>query len=790
MADAAPNVVGWTNLYPDLEEISAVSPTEAWAAGEFGRLLHLSGGTWSVVDPPSLQGVDLRDVAMLSNTAGWAAGRDRAFQYDGTAWHERSAGLGQDLVIDRVAPRGTDDVWATGAQLSITGTTTLVHWDGTDWRAAGPALATGVYLYDIAFSGPADGWATGFEMTTNGDLPVLLHFDGTAWSRVPGPPGASYCYHIARGTSDALWITGDDAAGNGAIYRYSAGAWTGWSTPDGSATFAIYMAGPAAGWVSTGTGMLLHWDGRTWAAEFARRQVTGLAGAGGQVWGVGFADTVLARDAGGAWHQQRGGPTDLDLYAVVAPKSDEAWAVGLWGTILHYKGTIWQRVPTDFTESLNGVAMVSPAEGYAVGDQIIARWDGAAWTAVARPPVVFNGVAVAGPGEGWAIGEGGVLWHLHNGLWAAATSPTTDRLTSIVLDAPEHGWAAGYYRPQGGAGAWPRILEYSGGAWVDRSPSVEGSLPRALALSPDHTTGWAVGDVEGPGVSVLRLAGGQWAADPASPTDRLFSTSGEALGEAWALGLRDAYHYAGGRWQHQDLPSSFVGGTVAMSIALVPGRGGWVVGTGGKIMRYNPLAPGQRFYDVPLSNPFASYIEYMAAHNIVSGYADNTFHPYANITRAQLTKMVVGGLGWTLVNPVSNTFADVPPSHTFYTVIETAAAHGVISGYTCGGPGEPCDAQHRAYFRPQNAVTRSQLTKIIVLAKGWGTIQPTTPRFVDVPASHTFYGYVEQAAAKGIVNGYLCGGPGEPCPGSYFRPAAPATRAQLSKILYLALTQP
>ncbi|HMA32920.1 MAG TPA: S-layer homology domain-containing protein, partial [Chloroflexia bacterium] len=293
----------------------------------------------------------------------------------------------------------------------------------------------------------------------------------------------------------------------------------------------------------------------------------------------------------------------------------------------------------------------------------------------------------------------------------------------------------------------------------------------------------------GHGNGALRLHNGVWTLDPgAPPADHVTL---EALGEAWTVGCSppSAYHFVGGAWEYQDLPLGSVGFCV-FSIALVPGRGGWAVGDLGTILQYQPLAPGQRFYDVPLSNPFALYIDYMAAHNIVSGYADNTFHPYSNITRRQFTKMVVSGMGWSVVTPISNTFADVVPTYPFYSFVETAAAHGVIGGYTCGAAGEPCDSNHRPYFRTQNDITRSQLTKIVVLAKGWGPLTPPTPTFVDVSVSDPFYGFVEQAAAKAILSGYNCGGPGESCPGTYFRPGISATRGQFSKILYLALTQP
>jgi hypothetical protein len=64
------------------------------------------------------------------------------------------------------------------------------------------------------------------------------------------------------------------------------------------------------------------------------------------------------------------------------------------------------------------------------------------------------------------------------------------------------------------------------------------------------------------------------------------------------------------------------------------------------------------------------------------------------------------------------------------------------------------------------------------------------PSFVDVAHGSTFYIYVETAVAHNLLQGYACGGPGEPCPGRYFRLGRNATRAQLSKIVYGAVTQP
>ncbi|HMA34265.1 MAG TPA: S-layer homology domain-containing protein, partial [Chloroflexia bacterium] len=93
-------------------------------------------------------------------------------------------------------------------------------------------------------------------------------------------------------------------------------------------------------------------------------------------------------------------------------------------------------------------------------------------------------------------------------------------------------------------------------------------------------------------------------------------------------------------------------------------------------------------------------------------------------------------------------------------------------------------------YRPYHYVTRAQLSKMIVVARGPALITPATPTFNDVPSGYWAYRYIETAEAHNIVGGYQCGGPGEPCPGRYFRPDQRATRAQLCKMLYQAFGLP
>src|SRR5439155_12711320 len=90
-------------------------------------------------------------------------------------------------------------------------------------------------------------------------------------------------------------------------------------------------------------------------------------------------------------------------------------------------------------------------------------------------------------------------------------------------------------------------------------------------------------------------------------------------------------------------------------------------------------------------------------------------------------------------------------------------------------------AQHRPYFRPFANVTRGQLSKIAVGAAGWPLLNPPIPSFSDVAPGSAFYRFVETAVCHGVVSGYA---------DQTFRPGANATRGQISKIVYLALTNP
>jgi hypothetical protein len=195
---------------------------------------------------------------------------------------------------------------------------------------------------------------------------------------------------------------------------------------------------------------------------------------------------------------------------------------------------------------------------------------------------------------------------------------------------------------------------------------------------------------------------------------------------------------------------------------------------------------------VPPEHTFYTYIICLACREIINGYStgcetgDPCFRPGNLVTRGQLAKIVSNSAQF--IEPAGDQkFEDVPAGHTFYDYIWRLAERGYVSGYPCGGEGEPCvPPANLPYYRPATNITRAQLSKVV--AEAAQLSDPLGEQiFEDVAEGSTFYEYIQRLANLGIMSGYSCGGVGEPCvpPDNrpYFRPQERATRGQASKIV-------
>ncbi|MDQ3705649.1 MAG: S-layer homology domain-containing protein [Chloroflexota bacterium] len=214
------------------------------------------------------------------------------------------------------------------------------------------------------------------------------------------------------------------------------------------------------------------------------------------------------------------------------------------------------------------------------------------------------------------------------------------------------------------------------------------------------------------------------------------------------------------------------------------------------------------FQDVPQSDEVSSFYPFvrcLACRNILGGYpcggtnpqtgqaepcgptGNPYYRPSNNITRGQISKIVSNSANFN-EDAGGQIYADVKPGDPFYVWVNRLSNRHHMGGYPCGGPGEPCDDQNRPYFRPSSNATRGQLSKIVSNAAGFNDA-PQGQTYTDVPPSQSessYYQYIERLSSRGVMSGYPCGGPGEPCDNQnrpYFRPNSLVTRAQAAKIV-------
>jgi hypothetical protein len=191
-----------------------------------------------------------------------------------------------------------------------------------------------------------------------------------------------------------------------------------------------------------------------------------------------------------------------------------------------------------------------------------------------------------------------------------------------------------------------------------------------------------------------------------------------------------------------------------------------------------------QFSDVQPGSAFYMYVRCLACTGILAGYPDGTFRPELSLTRGQLAKIVSNASGFS-EPPFGQAFEDVPMDHPFYVWVWRIASRGIIQGYACGGPGEPCGPGNLPYFRPGATASRGQLSKIVAMSANMD-VPRAGQMFEDVAPGTTFYMYVEALGQHYVINGYSCGGAGEPCgPNNlpYFRVGNNVTRGQAAKIV-------
>ena len=134
--------------------------------------------------------------------------------------------------------------------------------------------------------------------------------------------------------------------------------------------------------------------------------------------------TTVAAEAG--WETQNPRAATYVLSGVWGVASDDVFAVGSRGTILHYDGSTWSNMRSGTKENLEGVWGTASDDVFAVGeDGTILHYDGEKWSAMKGVEGdLLLSVGGTGPEDVYAVGQGvgtgtavGVVYRYDGSRW-------------------------------------------------------------------------------------------------------------------------------------------------------------------------------------------------------------------------------------------------------------------------------------------------------------------------------------------------------------------------------------
>jgi hypothetical protein len=281
----------WTRIDPpdldaggyhnELSAVHAVSPTEAYAVGTTKWLgaqelvvFRWDGGTWEV------DARNIIDAAAWFNDVG-AAGQDLwavglrwntghvppetstvplALRREGGQWVPHPvpplAALGRSINdLNAVDGISETDAWAVGEsdQIYTPGpsfdyTMVAVHWDGSQWTLDQTMPRTELtFLNDVTMIASDDVWAVGYHAQPGTNQPLIMHYDGTAWTRTeidPFPGDGAILREVVALSATEVYALGltHDGENVPLVLRYDGAEWTRINTPTTDGSGEQFMA--------------------------------------------------------------------------------------------------------------------------------------------------------------------------------------------------------------------------------------------------------------------------------------------------------------------------------------------------------------------------------------------------------------------------------------------------------------------------------------------------------------------------------------------------------------------
>ena len=239
---------------------------------------------------------------------------------------------------------------------------------------------------------------------------------------------------------------------------------------------------------------------------------------------------LLCNSAAAEWSVIDPPPTGENLTDIWGTASNDVFAVGSGGSVLHYDGDAWSVVHTDTNGQLRAVWGTGPSHVLAGGQSGINRYNGTAWSPWAGAPRVVEDIWGTAQDDVFAVNRS-TLYHYDGLAWRYLRSTRLDNLWS------------GRRGSVVGAGVWGQV----------RTDDLTGQTP---AYAPTHAflrTVWGLSTnavyAAGDHGALLHFNGASWKAVPTPTTNSIFCLWGAATNCVFAAGgFGTLLRYDGTSW--------------------------------------------------------------------------------------------------------------------------------------------------------------------------------------------------------------------------------------------------
>lgn len=290
-------------------------------------------------------------------------------------------------------------------------------------------------------------------------------------------------------------------------------------------------------------------------------------------------------------------PNILSVSSLAADSENDIWATSFISPVsLHFNGSTWRKIPQAKASQIAKLAVLSPTNVWAVGQQTTARFsqiqrfNGIAWTVVSSPHFAagetLHSLKAVSANSIFAVGETldtlnnriPLIEHFNGTSWSVMPVPqiTGGELFDIAIISAADIWAVG------GTPSAALTMHFNGQQW-SRVPAPNAALFGVAALSTTNV--WAVGNTLLNGAVVEHWNGTSWK-KVTSPNlgnvSALVSVSAILPIDIWAAGCffcGDAgsgqppliEHWDGTAWTVNPAPTEFAGVT-ANAVLTFPSR--------------------------------------------------------------------------------------------------------------------------------------------------------------------------------------------------------------------------